>query len=261
MPYNSSVNAPSRWVLEGTNDRPLQRRCFCHGSRSVFACRVRRCILAGAPDYQAMGDGTYAQRPSSCLLARQLFVCLQTPCRNGETLYGRSVYRDSSGARILVLSCAPKCSLGQAASCTLTMPVQVGAQLSTITPLCSPRVCSSRWVSPSIQEGGYGAIRCVVASFACVIVMVFGRHQCAACRGWNSFGSTPAHFALPGLERVLGLSRCTRSLGRRLCRRCATSHPSPIAGHCIQAGVGCCPECHLRLLGQRMGGVLVCIRA
>ena len=36
MPYNSSVNAPSRWVLEGTNDRPghcriLQRRCFCHG--------------------------------------------------------------------------------------------------------------------------------------------------------------------------------------------------------------------------------------
>ncbi|CAE6914925.1 petA [Symbiodinium natans] len=63
MPYNNSANAPSRWVLEGTNDR------------------VRRCILNGAPDYQAMGDGTYAQR-------------------NGETRYGRSVYRDSSGGII-----------------------------------------------------------------------------------------------------------------------------------------------------------------
>jgi len=89
MPYNSSVNAPSRWVLEGTNDR------------------VRRCILAGAPDYQAMGDGTYAQR-------------------NGETLYGRSVYRDSSGG-IMYFDDAS----------------------------------ASWWVSPSIQEGGYGAIRCV----------------------------------------------------------------------------------------------------
>ena len=77
MPYNSSVNAPSRWVLEGTNDRPghcriLQRWCFCHGSCALLARRVRRCILAGAPDYQAMGDGTYAQRPSACLFAVRL---------------------------------------------------------------------------------------------------------------------------------------------------------------------------------------------
>ncbi|CAJ1390273.1 unnamed protein product [Effrenium voratum] len=63
MPYNTTASAPTRWILQGSNDR------------------VRRCSLTGAPSYQAMKDGTYVQMA-------------------GETFQGRTVYRDAAGAII-----------------------------------------------------------------------------------------------------------------------------------------------------------------
>ena len=109
---------------------------YCRGGVSVTAAAL--CWLAGCGGASSLAHRTirpWAMAPmhKGPAHACSLFACLlySTSCRNGETLYGRSVYRDSSGARIQELSCAPKCSLDQAVSCTLTMPVQVGTQLST----------------------------------------------------------------------------------------------------------------------------------
>ncbi|CAK9092185.1 unnamed protein product [Durusdinium trenchii] len=117
IPYNTTDSVPDRWILQGSNDR------------------VRRCVLSGAPSYQAMPDGTYAQMM-------------------GETKEGRTVYREASGRWD-------------------QKSIPEGAIIYW------DQTTLSWWVSPRLQQGGYGAIRCVGD--------VTDPHLLsqASCVGWN----------------------------------------------------------------------------